>query len=125
MEGWFPAEFALEFGGVDGVAGIVAEAVGDVGDEVEVGAFRTTKEAVNGVDYYLYYVYVLPFVEASDVIGLGDGSFMEYEVYCPRVVFYEEPVTDILAFAIDRERFTVAILLINNGISFSGNWYGP
>ena len=34
LEGRFPAEFALEFGGVDGVALIVAGTVGDKGNEV-------------------------------------------------------------------------------------------
>ena len=34
LQGRFPAEFALEFGGVDGVALIVAGTVGDKGNEV-------------------------------------------------------------------------------------------
>lgn len=35
-----PAEFALNLAGVDGVAQVVAGAVGDVGDEFAVGGYR-------------------------------------------------------------------------------------
>ena len=36
LEAGFPTQFALELGGVDGITGIMAKAVGDVGDEIHV-----------------------------------------------------------------------------------------
>ena len=108
LEGGFPAEFALELGGVDGVAHVVAGAVGDVGDEVEVLAFGTAEEAVNGVDEDLDEVDVLPFVEAADVVGLGHLALVEDEVDGPGVVLHVEPVAHVLALAIDRQGLAVA-----------------
>ena len=77
LKGGFPAQFALEFRGVDGVAGIVTETVGDIGYQVVGTAFGVAEEAVNGPDHDLDEVDVLPFVEAADVVGLGDLAFME------------------------------------------------
>ena len=108
LEAWFPAEFALELGGVDGITGIVTEAVGDVGDEVEIFAFLTAKESVNGVDDNLDDVDVLPFVESSDVVGFSNGALVEDEVDGTGMVFHIKPVAYVLAFAIYRQRFAMA-----------------
>ncbi len=108
LEGRLPAEFALELGGVDGVAGVVAEAVGDEGDEVEVSAFRSAELAVNRLYDGLDDVDVLPLVETADVVSLCDSPLTENQVDGPRVILHIEPVADILALAIDRERLAVA-----------------
>lgn len=107
LERGLPTEFALEFAGIDGVAHVVAEAVGDVGDELVAVAFGVTEETVNGLDDDTDDVDVLPFVEATDVIGLGNLAFVEDGVDCTGVVNDIEPVAHVLALSIDRQRFAV------------------
>lgn len=89
MERGFPAEFALKFGGVDGIAHVVAFAVGNVGYEVEVSTFGTAEEAVNSVYDDLNDVDVLPFIETTDVVGVSHLAFVENKVDGAGVVFYE------------------------------------
>lgn len=86
----------------------MTEAVGDVGDEVEVGTFWTAEESVNGLDDGLDDIDVLPLVEASDVVGLCDSAVVEDGVDGACVIYYIEPVAYVLALTIDRERFTMA-----------------
>lgn len=80
----------------------MAEAVGDVGDEVEVFTFLTTKEAVNGIDDYLDDVDILPLVKATDVVGFCYFALMEDEVDGTGVIFYKQPIAYILTLAINR-----------------------
>ena len=70
LEGRFPAEFALEFGGVDGVALIVAGTVGDKGDKVQVSALWAAEQTVCGLDEQLNQVDILPLVEAAYIVSL-------------------------------------------------------
>ena len=86
----------------------MAEAVGNVGDEVEVFTFFATKEPVNGIDDYLDDVNVLPLVEAADVVGFGYLAIVEDEVDGTGMIFYKKPITHVLAFAIDRQWLAVA-----------------
>ena len=108
LERWFPAEFCLQFARVNSITGIVAKAVSNVCDEVEVFAFLASKEPINGIDDYLDDVDVLPLVEATDVIGFSYFALMEDEVDGTSVVFYKEPVAHVLALAIDRQWLAVA-----------------
>ena len=108
LEARLPTEFCLKFARVDGVTGIMAEAVGNVGDEVEVFAFFATKESVNGIDDDLDDVDVLPLVKATDVVSFCYFTLMEDEVDGTGMVFYKEPVAYILSFAIDRQWLSVA-----------------
>ena len=48
LEGGFPTQFVFELRGVDGVAQVVAGAVGDVGDEVEIGVLGAAEQAIDG-----------------------------------------------------------------------------
>ena len=86
----------------------MAGTVGDVGNLVHIGTFGTTQEAVGGVNQDLDEVYVLPFVEATDVVGLCDFALMEDKINRPGMVFHIEPVTHVLTFAIHRQRLAVA-----------------
>ena len=103
-----PAQFLLELGGVDGVAGVVTQAVRHVGDEVHVLAFRTAQELIDSLDDDLDDVDVLPFVEPADVVCLGNLPVMENHVDSAGMVFHEEPVANIFTFAVDRQRLLVA-----------------
>ena len=77
-------------------------------DKVQVGTFRTAKQAVNGLDDGLDYVYVLPFVETAYVVCLSDSSIVEDGVNGACMVLNIEPVAYVLALAIDREGLAVA-----------------
>ena len=108
LEAWFPAQLLLELGRVDRVAGIVAQAVCDIGDEVHVFAFRAAEEPVNRLDHDLDDVDILPFVETADVVRLSDLPVMENHVDGAGVVFHKEPVAHVLALAVNRQRLLVA-----------------
>ena len=86
----------------------MAQTIRHVGDEVHVLAFRTAEEPVDGLDHDLDDVDVLPFVEAADVVRLGNLSVMENHVDGTGVVFYKEPVANVFALAVNRERLLVA-----------------
>ena len=93
----------------------MSEAVGNVGDEVEVFTFLTPKESVNGFDDDLDDVDVLPLVEAANVVGFGNLALMKDKVDSTGMVFYKEPVTHVLALAIDRKGFAVADVVDEEG----------
>ncbi len=107
LEGRFPAEFVVKFGGVDRISKIVPCTVSDECYEAEAVAFRMSEDAVNGLDHHLDEVDILPFVETSDVVGVAVLTFVEDEVDGTGMVFHIEPVTDVFAFAIDREGLTL------------------
>ena len=86
----------------------MAQTVGHVSDEVHVFAFGTTQEPVDGFDHDLDDVDVLPFVEAADVVSFGNLPVMENHVNCAGMVFDKEPVANILALAVNRQRLLVA-----------------
>ena len=108
LERGFPAKSCLKLARVDGVTGIMAKAVGNVGDEVEVFTFFATEEPVNCIYHYLDDVDVLPLIEAANVVGFGYFALMEDEVDGTGMVFYKEPVAHVFAFAIDWQWFAVA-----------------
>ena len=86
----------------------MTEAVGNVCDEVEIFTFLASEKSVNGIDYYPDNVDVLPFVEATDVVGFGYFALMEDEVDGTGMVFYKEPVAHVFALAIDRQWLAMA-----------------
>ena len=81
------------------------------GDEREAVTFRITEYAVDGTDHCLYQVDVLPFVESADIIGFSILAFVEDQVNGTSMVFYIEPVADILSFPIDRKRFSMSDII--------------
>lgn len=111
LEGWFPAEFILQLGRIDGISKIVPSAVGDESNEVEAVTFRVAEDTVYGADHHLDEVDVPPFVETSDVVGVAVLALVEDEVDGAGVILDIEPVTDILAFSIYRERLAFAYII--------------
>ncbi len=85
----------------------MAEAVGYVGDEFVAVAFGIAEQSVNGLDNDFDDVDVLPLVEASNVVGLGDFAFVEYRVDGAGVVDDIEPVAHVFPLAVDRKRLAV------------------
>jgi hypothetical protein len=89
LEGFlgFPAEFALDFACVDGVAAVVSGAVFDKGDE----AFRFAKflqDEFNDVDVSL-------FVVSADVVDFTEFATMQHDINRAAVVFDIKPITHI------------------------------
>lgn len=74
-------------------------------------SFGISEQTVNGLDHNLDEVDVLPFIEASDVVGLGGATLVEDEVDGAGVILDIEPVTYILAFSIDRKGLTFAYII--------------
>ncbi len=67
-----------------------------------------------------------PLVEATDVVGLGHAAVVEYRVDGPGVVLDVEPVADVFAPAVDRQRPAVADVVDEQGYELlRGNWQGP
>lgn len=124
LEGRFPAEFPLELAGVYGVAHVVPEAVGDVCDEFVAVAFGIAEETVNCLDDDLDDVDVFPFVEATNVIGLGYFAFMEDGVDGTGVVNDIKPVTHVLTLAVDRQRLAVTDVIDEQRYQLLGELIG-
>ena len=124
LEAGFPAEFCLELAAVDGVAHIVAEAVGDEGDELLRLTLGIAEKAVHCLDDDLYEVDVLPLVEAADVVCVGDLSLVEDEVDGTCVVFHKQPVADVLALSVYGQRLAVADVVDEEGYQLLGELVG-
>lgn len=82
----------------------MSSTVGDVCYQVQVFAFRPSEKPVHRIDYDLDEVYIFPFVESPDVVGVPDSSLVEDEVDGSGVVFHVEPVADVESLPIDRQR---------------------
>lgn len=94
-----PAKFCVDFCRIDSVAAVVAFAVFYVGNE----AFRLAQFLQDK----LYNVDVCHFVVTTDIVSLSYGSFMDDEVDGFAVVFHIEPVTDVFAISVNRERLVI------------------
>ena len=94
-----PAQFFMDFRRVDGVAAVMAFTVRDMMDE----AFRFAQFFANQFDD----VDIPHFIVAADVIDFADTAFLEDEVDGPAMVFDIEPVADIEAVPIDRQRLVM------------------
>ena len=81
--------------------------VGNVRNQVHIFAFLTAKQTIHCINHHLDDVDVLPFVEASDVVGLGDLALVEDKVDGASMVFDIQPVAHVFAFAIHRQRLAV------------------
>ena len=99
--------------------------VGDVGDELLALAFGVAQQPIDGADDDFNQVDVLPFVESADIVGFGDAAFVEDQVDGAGVVFDVEPVADILALAIDRQRPAVADVVDEQRDQLFGKLIGP
>ena len=82
-----------------------------IGYEVHISTFWTSKQTINGVDDCLNDVDILPFVETTNVVCFGDSSFVEDGVDGSSMVFYVEPITYVLALAIDGKRLAMTYVV--------------
>src|SRR5215475_3346762 len=85
------------------VASIVARAIGDVGDQAIVRLFgspQLIKAAANLSDD----IDVASLVSCADVVGRSRQSFLEEQRQCARVIVDEQPIADVGAVAVNRQR---------------------
>ena len=103
-----PAELAVDLGAINGVAAVVAGAIGDVGDlglvRLAVGARGLLPE--QGADR-LHDLDVRFFVHPADVVGLAGAALVQHEPDGAGVVLDIEPVADLHAVTVDRQRFAL------------------
>src|SRR5690554_911259 len=103
FEGFFrgPTEFSLDFTGIDGITHVVAGAIGYMGDQLPVRNIfwaKLLQDVADGVHHFD----VLFFVVAADVVGLAYYTFGDDFVEGAGVIFYVEPVADLVAFTVNR-----------------------
>ena len=98
-----PAEFRRNFGGVDGIAQVVARAVGNKGHEFFVLRAVLARAAFiqNGADR-VQDLEIVPLVVAADVVGFAASALMENEIHGLAVIEHIEPVADVRAVAVHR-----------------------
>lgn len=125
LKAWLPSKLILQFGGINGIAHVMPFAIRHKGYQVIISTIRTAKQPVHSLDQNLDQVNVLPLVEASDVVSLGDPAFMEDQVYGTGMILDIKPVTYILPFSIDGKRPTLTNIIDKQWYKLSGNWYGP
>ena len=88
-----PTELALELGGVDGVAAVVAGAVGDPVEVLGVLSHRLQDHAQHGD--------VVPLPVGADEVGLPHAALREDVPHGRGVVLGVDPVADVLALAVE------------------------
>ena len=88
-----PAELALELGGVDGVAAVVAGAVGDPVEVLGVAAHGLQDHAQHGD--------VVPLAVGADEVGLPRAALGQDVPDGTGVVLGVDPVADVLAAAVE------------------------
>ncbi|MNF83658.1 hypothetical protein D3C84_659830 [compost metagenome] len=110
FEGFFrhPTQVALDFAGIDRVTQIVPGAVLDEGDQVGIsgntGWFDRGKFFEQGTDA-AHHVDVRLFVVSANVVRLADDTFGDYFEQRSCVILDEQPVADLQAVSVDRQRF--------------------
>ena len=103
LERWLPTEFLLKLARVDGVTHIVTLSVGYVSDEVHILAFFSAEQTVNSLDDHLDDINVLPLVETTDVVSLGNLALVENHIDGTGMIYYIQPVAHILTLTIYRQ----------------------
>ena len=106
-----PAEFSLQLGGVDGITQIMTGTVGDKGNQIHILAFLSAQQTIHRLNHHLDDIDVLPLVEATDVIRIGNLSLMENHVDGTGMILYIQPVAHILTLTIDWQWLAVADVL--------------
>ena len=101
----------MQLARVDGIAQVVAFAVGDIGYQIQVLPLLAAKQTVYSVDHHLDDVDVLPFIETAYVIGVGNLALVEYQVDGARVILNVEPIAHVLSFAVDGQRLAMSYVV--------------
>ena len=101
-----PTQFTGDLGGVDGVAAIVARAVGDKCDQL---AARTGSQRpchlIHEVANQCHHVQVGALARPANVVGRAHPAAGQDRTNRRAVILHKEPVADVLPVAVNRQRF--------------------
>src|ERR1019366_5587169 len=120
-----PVQFALDFARVHRVPAVVAGAVFDESDELAVGnggvvRAQFVQQLANGADN----LQVLFFASPPDVVGFSDAAVGEHGANGAAVIFDVEPVANVFAVTIHRERLAGACVQDHERDQFFGKLVG-
>lgn len=106
---WLPVEFALDFVCIDCIAPVMAGPIFDEGGEFVVGHDgvvrpQLVEKFTDGIDNLQIGFFATP----TDIVSFSDAAAGEDGADGAAVILYVEPVANILAVAIDWERFAGA-----------------
>ena len=100
LERWLPAEFLLQLSRVNSITHIVTLSVCYISDEIHILAFLSAEQSINSLDYHLDDIDVLPLVETTDVVSLGNLALMENHIDGTGMIYYIQPVAHVLTLTI-------------------------
>ena len=111
MQTRFPTQFFLEFGRVDSISHIVAGSVCNIGDKIHIFSLLSTDKTIDGIDKYFNNINIFPLIKSTNIISISHFTFMENGINGAGMIFYKQPIANIFAFAINRERFSFANII--------------
>src|ERR1043166_1488473 len=98
-----PSELSSDLRGVDGVAAIVAGAIGD--ERLERAPGRACgMELVDRVADSIHDFDVGPLVAAADIVLFADAPAREDQQQTGAVILHVQPIADVAAVPVDRQR---------------------
>ena len=98
-----PAKLIMYLSRIDSISHIVSLSVSNKCDK----AFRLAE----CLAYHLDDIDISHLIVSAYIIDFTNRSLVDYQVDRPAVILYIKPVADILAFAIDGERFAMAYVI--------------
>src|SRR5258708_3601010 len=102
-----PTKLALDLARINPVAPIVAGPILHESDLLPIGlAVAAGLALVKDVTYEMHHLKVRLLVRGADIIGLARPASLQHAPDCSTVVRNVEPVTNVLAIAVDRQRFS-------------------
>ena len=72
---------------------------------------RVSELTIHLLNQHLYKVDICPLIVTSDIVGLGNPALVENKVDSACMILDIEPITNILALSLYRQRFTFAYIL--------------
>ena len=100
LERWLPTEFLLQLSRVNGVTHIVTLSVGYISDETHILAFLSAEQSIHSLDDHLDDIDVLPLVETTDVVSLGNLTLVKNHIDGTGMIYYIQPIAHILTLTI-------------------------
>ncbi len=110
-----PAEFAVDFRGINGITTIMTGAVGDEGDEAAGVSTDFRLKLVDEIAHELHEVKVRLLVVAADVVGLAELAVGQHGPEGFAVVADIKPVADVHAIAVNGDRLAGEDALDDDG----------
>ena len=98
-----PTEFLLQLSRVNSIPHIVTLSVCYISNQIQVSTLRTTEQSINCLDDHLDDIDILPLVETTDVVSLGNLTLVENHIDGTGMIYYIQPVAHVLTLTIYRQ----------------------